>query len=151
MTRGPIGFLHENDRDWGHFGCLEERQQFEQFVERAKPTGEDDECVGAHCKVKFSDGKIVKLKGQVRCRIRIGLLLVRQPDVEPDRRRTSIRSAPVCRFHDTPTAAGRDHVVSNAVGQQRTTSLRRNPPELPGFLIPSRRLSVRPRDRPRWQ
>src|SRR5260221_973280 len=65
----PIGFLHENDRDGGHLVGLNERQQFEELVERAKPTGEDDERVGAYRKVKFSHGKVVKLKGQVRCRI----------------------------------------------------------------------------------
>jgi hypothetical protein len=46
----------------------------------AKASREDDKCICPHREMKFTDGEIVELKGQVRRRVSVRLLLVRQPD-----------------------------------------------------------------------
>src|ERR1700722_1374555 len=91
--------------------------------------------------MKFTDGEIVELKGQVRRRVSVRLLLVRQPDLEANGRRPRLRGAAGCRFHNAGTTAGRDHIVADTTTRsERTTSFGRDPPEAPSLFIPPRRL-----------
>ncbi len=66
-------------------------------------------------------------------------MLVRQRDVEADRRRTGVRRAAVGGFHQARAATGRHDVVAHmAVGLERTATLRRDAAEGAGLFVPER-------------
>ena len=112
----------------------------EQFVERAETAGKRHQRVGAHREVQLADREVVKLKGQIRRRIGIGLLFVRQADIKSDRGRAGVGRAAICRFHDAGSAARRDDIVADAVVRnERTAALRGDLAEEPRFVVPPRR------------
>src|SRR5580692_4564520 len=101
--------------------------------------------------MKFSHGEIVELKGKVRGRISVGFLLVRQSDIKADGWCARFGSPAVGRFHDAWAAAGRDHIVADAIARlERSASLGSDPPEAQCCFIPARRLLGRARHSPRW-
>src|SRR3712207_1640144 len=81
--------------------------------------------------------EVMEAEGQVRGRIGIGLLLMRQGDVEADRRRTHVGRSPVCGLHDAgPAACGDDIVAGPASDGHRAAALRSDGAEGPGLLVP---------------
>src|SRR5215469_15071568 len=102
--------------------------------------------------MQFAHREIVKLKGEIRRRIGIGLLCVRKPDIESYGRRASVRCTAVRGFHDAGSAARRDYIVANAVVRnERSTAFRHDLPKAPCFLIPPPRTLPRPGDQSaRW-
>lgn len=98
----------ETSRDNGHqraFARLLQRENLEQLVHRAEAAREYRERIGAHSEVHLTDAKIVKAEHKVWRREAIRLLLVRQHDVEPNARRTSIGCAAIGGLHDARSAA----------------------------------------------
>src|SRR5262249_3837460 len=96
--------------------------------------------------MQFAHREIVKLKGEIRCRIGVGLLLHRKSDIESNGGRIGLGRTAIRGFHDAGSAAGRDDIVANAAPRyERTPALGRDWTEAPRFLIPPRRLIARTR------
>src|ERR1700743_3426606 len=66
----PIFFSNEDHRDGRCFSGLRKRQDFEEFVERAKATRKDHECSSPQNEMQLSDREIMKLKRQITGDIR---------------------------------------------------------------------------------
>lgn len=77
-----------------------------------KPPGENGDRLGAHHEMHLSDGEIVEVEAELRRHVDVWRLLVRQHNVEADRRRAFIGSPSVSGFHDArPTAGDNDIFV----------------------------------------
>lgn len=96
----PEGFAEKDQRQAGHAAGLDQGQAFEKFVERAETAGKNGDGLGTQHEMHLPDRKVVKIEAQLRGNIGVRGLLVRQDDVEADRRRPLLRSATVSRFHD---------------------------------------------------
>ena len=82
-------------------------------MSRFRSDEKDGKRIGPHRQMHLAHGKIVKAEGQLRRRIRIGLLLSRQADIETNAGRRGIAGATVRGFHNAGTAAGSDDVVGS--------------------------------------
>src|SRR3546814_8657929 len=81
----PEVSAEQNDRQRLHLAGLDERQEFEAFVERAEATGEDGYRPRAKQEVHLAEREIRELQAERRRDIGVGELLVRQHDIEADR------------------------------------------------------------------
>jgi hypothetical protein len=70
-------------------------------------------------KPEFAHEEIAKLKQQLARDVRIGLLFVRQVDVQADRAAAGIQRTQVCRFHNATPAPGADDKAMYMRGQAR--------------------------------
>src|SRR3954447_7613418 len=89
---------------------LAECQSLEQLVERAEPAREHNEADRVAHEEQLAREEVVA--GHLDVDVRVPVLLERQLDVQPDRRRAALFGAPVRRLHDPWTAARDDrHAV----------------------------------------
>ena len=90
-------------RHLGHFALLHEDSDFGEFIHGAETAGEKDVNLGRHRQHNLAGEEVAKLEsvGEVR----IGMLLVREGDVETDTLAAVFVSAVVGGFHNTGTAA----------------------------------------------
>ena len=116
MTRVPVLAAVEDDGNLLHPPRLAEAERVEQFVERAEAAGKDHECRRPQDEVKLAHGEVVELEAQLGRDVRVGLLLVRQVDVEADAFGADFEGAAVGGFHDAGSAAGHDHELAAAIG-----------------------------------
>ncbi len=83
----------------------------------------------------------MELKGQIRRRIGVRFLFVRQADIESDRWRPGVGRTAICSLHDARSSACRDDIITDTVVRnQRAAALRRDPAETPRFVVPVRRM-----------
>src|SRR5581483_9605344 len=75
----PVFGSEKHDRKVVNLARLDQRECFEQFVERAETTGEDDEGVAIYDEHHLAHKKVFELQRQRQVLIRF--LLVRQFDV----------------------------------------------------------------------
>ena len=130
--RVPIFAAVEDDGDLLHAARLAEAERVEQLVERAEAAGEDDERGGAQDEVELAHREVVELEAEIGRDVRVGLLLVRQIDVEADALGAGFERAAVGGFHDAGAAAGHDDELRAAVGLLRG---RNDAAELAGFVV----------------
>ena len=97
------------------FPGLEQGQRFEQFVERAEPSGKRNECLRSDEEVHFSDRKIAKLKTEPWRDVGIGMLFMGQGNIQPDRFGIHVCCATIGCFHDARAPAGHDNIVAVAI------------------------------------
>ena len=81
----PVLAAEEDDRDVLHAAGLAQRERLEQFVERAEAAGKHDQGLRPQQEVQLPHGEVVELEAQFGRDVGIGLLLVRQADVQADR------------------------------------------------------------------
>src|ERR1700758_1528158 len=73
----PIRSIDEDDRNGWHFLGLNEREQFKQLIERTETAWKGHQRVGPHREMELAYREIMKLKGEIRSRIGVRLLLAR--------------------------------------------------------------------------
>ena len=76
--------------------------------QRAVAAGKGDQRPRPLQEMQLAQGEIVELEAQFRRDIGIGILLVRQADVEADALRADVEGAAIGRLHDARSAAGDD-------------------------------------------
>ena len=108
----PEVLAHEDDGDVAGFARLQKRQRLEQFVERAEPAGKHDQGPGAEEEVHLAQGEITKLEAEIRRDVGIGVLFMRECDVEPHGLRACIGRSTVGGLHDAWTPARDDNVLA---------------------------------------
>src|SRR5271168_3805511 len=125
---------------------LLQREYLHHFVERAEPARKHDQRPREMREPQLAHKKIVKLERQRARDVRIGPLLMRQPDVQPDGPAARVGGAAIGRFHDTGAAAGADHVAVT-VRSKALRPLRDQPRELAGLIViaPERTFGRNPR------
>ncbi len=107
----------ESDQDDGelaHLVGLDQRERLEQLVERAEPAGEEDESLRSLHQHHLAGVEVAEGEGEVEKPV--GLLLVRELDVEADREAPGLLRASVGCLHHAGAAAG-DHREAG-LGQQ---------------------------------
>ena len=104
----------QDDRHLAALAGLHQRQALGQLVERAEAAGHHDVGRREVHEHHLAREEMAEVEADVL--VRVAGLLVRQLDVEADRRRASREGALVGRFHDARAAAG-DHAEAG-VGQQ---------------------------------
>ena len=114
-TRGPEVPAVKQYRHRIDLAGLDQRQQFEQFVERPEPARKGGERAGMQQEVHLPEREIVELHAQVRRHIFVRRLLVRQHDIQRDRFGAGVRRAAVRRLHDRRPAARTHHELALAV------------------------------------
>src|SRR5262245_8647052 len=98
----PIAAVDANQRDGWSLASLHQRQHLEQLGERAESAGEGDHRRRAYRQMDLAHGEGVELKGELRSRIGIRLLLARQLDIESDGRRAEVECAAIGCFPMMP-------------------------------------------------
>ena len=135
----PIVAVDANQGNQAALARLHQREDFEQFGERAEASGKRHHPSRAHRQMHLAHGEGVELEGQIGRRVGIRLLLARQLDIESDRRRTDVAGAAVDRLHDPGTAARRNDVVALTVdGRKRAPALGHDAAEATRLVIPAR-------------
>src|SRR5579863_1755206 len=104
----PIFFADQHDRDRFDLAGLHQGQDFEQLIEGAKAARERDQRFRALQQMHLAERKVVESKTQLRGDIRIGVLLVRQIDIQTDGFCPNFEGAAVRSFHDPRTTTGHD-------------------------------------------
>ena len=100
-----------------------------------KPPG-NTASAGAHRQVHLAHGEIVEPEGEVRRRIGVGVSCSpEQRDVETDRGAPASACAAIGRLHDAGTAAGRNHVVADAVQRLQAPPVPDDAGELARLLV----------------
>jgi hypothetical protein len=89
-----------------HLAGLDQRQRFEQLVERAEPAREDHESLGRLHEHRLPRVEVVE--GELDVEIRVLVLLVGELDVEADREPTAFLRAAVRGLHHARAAARDD-------------------------------------------
>ena len=102
----PVVGVVEHDREVENLVGLDERQRFEQLVERPEAAREDDEPLGGLHEADLARVEVVE--GQADVEVRVLVLLVREVDVEADREAAALLGSAVRGLHHTRAAAG-DH------------------------------------------
>ena len=92
---------------------LHQRQDLGELVERAEAAGKHDERAGEMREPELAHEEVVELEGQPGRDVGIGPLLVRQPDVEPDRLAARVGGAAVGGLHDAAAAARAHDAVAD--------------------------------------
>jgi hypothetical protein len=100
----PVVGTKQDDGHGLDLAGLNQRDDFEQLIERAEATGERNQCRSTHHEMHFSRGEVMELETQVRRHVRVGALLVGQGDVQAHCGRTHFRSAAVGSLHDARAA-----------------------------------------------
>src|SRR6266851_7658765 len=95
----PIAFADQHHRQRLDLSRLYQGQHLEQFVEGAVTAREGHQRPRAQQEVQLAQREIAETKAQLRGDVGIGILLVRQTDVEPDRLRADVEGATVGGFH----------------------------------------------------
>ena len=91
---GPVGRAEQHDREVADLARLAQRRGLEQLVERAEAAREDDERARVAHEHHLAREEVVEVEAEVD--VRVLELLVRQLDVEPDRRRRPRRARRGC-------------------------------------------------------
>ena len=91
----PVGAPEQDDREVADLAGLAQRGRLEQLVERAEPAREDDERARVAHEHDLAREEVVEVEADVD--VRVLELLVRQLDVEPDRRWRRRRARRGCR------------------------------------------------------
>jgi hypothetical protein len=104
LKRAPVLGTYQHDRKVRDLSGLNQRQCLEELVERAKPTGEPDECIRVLEEEDPSDEEVSTRDGVVE--IRVWQLLVGELDIAPHRPASGLACAPVHCFHETRAATG---------------------------------------------
>ncbi len=103
----------QHDGDTRHLAGLHQGEHLEQFVERAVAAWEGDQRPRTQQKVHLAQGEIAEAEGKLWADVGVGLLFVRQSDVQTNRVRARLERPPVCRFHDArPPASDDDEVTA---------------------------------------
>src|ERR1700682_6013816 len=89
---------------------LRQRQDVGQLVERTEAAGKHDERTREVREPELAHEEIAELEQQLARDVRVRPLLVRKPDVEPDRPTAGLSRTTVRRLHDAASAAGADNV-----------------------------------------
>jgi hypothetical protein len=85
---------------------LHQRQRLEQLVEGAEAAGEDDEGLGVLDEHRLAHEEVMEELGDVD--VRVGPMLARQLDGQPDRYAVRLLGAAIGRFHDARASTGDD-------------------------------------------
>ena len=93
---------------------LDQREDLEQFVHRAEAARENHQRLRQVREPELAHEEVVELEAEFAGDVRIGKLLERQTDVQPDGLAAGVRRAAVGRFHDARPAAGADHETVRA-------------------------------------
>src|SRR5580658_3960232 len=80
----PIRFADQHDRNRLDLARLHQGQDLEQLVHRAETARKGYQRLRAQQKVHLAQSKVVKAKTQLRRDVGIGILLVRQIDIQAD-------------------------------------------------------------------
>ena len=99
----PEATADEDDGTVRRFACLHEGEALKKFVERAEAAGHDDVGDGVFDEHDFAREEVAEGDGQVL--IGVGVLFVRQEDVEANGGAASGKRAFVGGFHDAGAAA----------------------------------------------
>src|SRR6266478_4146154 len=102
----PVVRAHDHDRKVFDLSGLNQRHCFEQFVERARAAGHNNESVGILYQERFADEEIVHPHTAIEIGVR--WLLRRELNGAADRAATNFFGAAVRGFHDTRSPAGDD-------------------------------------------
>src|SRR5262245_44235396 len=105
----PVISPDENHGERLNLTCLDQRNRFEQFVECAESARQDDERDRVFHEHYFPHEEIAEVQ-QLVC-INVRLLLERQFDIQPYRRRSGFGRALVRRFHHAWSTAGNHRVT----------------------------------------
>ena len=122
MSPSQYDGAEEHDREVADLGGLAQRGGLEQLVERAEPAGEDDERARVAHEHHLAREEVVEVEAEVD--VGVLELLVRQLDVEPDRRHARVARAAVAGLHDPRAAAGDDREAGAAERGGRLARLR---------------------------
>ena len=105
----PVGRPVEKYRDPARqLLRLCERQDLEELVHRAEAARKDDERAREVREPQLAHEEVAKLERQSVGHVGVRTLLLRQADVEADRRSAGVGCAPVGGLHDAATATGAD-------------------------------------------
>ena len=134
----PVRAVKQHDWHPRRLAGLSQRQNLEQFVERAKAAGKHHKRFGAHRQMHFAHREIMEAERQLRRRPRIGKLFVRQRDVEADARRPGVARAAIGRLHRARSAPRGDDVIARRARMpvQRAAAERADAPKFACLLIP---------------
>ena len=113
---------------------LREREDLEQLVAGAEAAGKDHQRLRQVREPELAHEEVVELEVQPVGDVRVGALLERQPDVEPDGLAAGLVRAAVGGFHDAGAAAGRDDEAM-VLRRQRHAPRREQPRELARLLV----------------
>src|SRR6266545_3741206 len=102
----PVVRVEEDDREMEHLAGLDECQGLEELVERPEASGEDDEALGRLHEHRLAH--VEMLEGEPDVEVGVRVLLVRELDVEADRKPTAFRGAAVRGLHHAGAAARDD-------------------------------------------
>ena len=117
----PVARAVEDDRDVAHeLARLGEREHLAQLVERPEAAGKDDQSAREVREPELAHEEVVELEPEPGRDVRVGTLLVRQPDVEADGPAAGVLRAPVGRLHDAAAAARADHEAAIAAAARST-------------------------------
>src|SRR5277367_1294414 len=103
----PVGrTVEKNGHFLGELVGLREGKGLEHLVESTEAAGKNDKRLGQVGKPVLTHEKVVKLEVERRRDEAVGILLERQPDVEPDGLASGLVGSPVGGLHDAGTSAG---------------------------------------------
>src|SRR6202040_1610679 len=102
----PILCAHDDNRKVFDLSGLDERERFEQFVERAGAARHKNKSIGVFYEQRLAHEKVMQRHAAIQ--IRIWTLLEWKLEIATARAPADFFCAAVCRFHDARTAAGHD-------------------------------------------
>ena len=117
----PVGRAEQHDREVADLAGLAQRRGLEQLVQRAEAAREDDERARVAHEHHLAREEVVEVEADVD--VVVLELLVRQLDVEPDRRHAGVARAAVAGLHDAGAAAGDDREARPAQHRGRLARL----------------------------
>src|SRR5690606_871869 len=158
----PESTPHEDDREADDRAGLDERERFEELVERAESARQDDESAGVLDEHRLADEEVAELDAQVHVVVEAGL--ERQLDAQTHGHAVRLLRTAVAGLHDARPAPGdagaapgddaaRDvdgqGVLLRALGQARGPEERDGRPQLRQGAEPLDELRLDPQDPPR--
>ena len=124
----------DDDRKVFDLPGLDQGHGFEELIERAKPSGDDDKGVGVFDEQRLSNKEVADIDPFIQ--VGVGLLLVGQADVEADGQGAGIGCAAIGGLHDAGSAAGGDDIVMQAsIANEGTAALGGDAAEDAGVFV----------------
>ena len=131
----PVFGAEEHDRHaLARLVRLDERQDFEQLVERAKTARKQDDRLGEVDEPELPHEKVMKIEVEFPADVRVVEFFVGDRDGQPDIEPLRLAGAAIGRLHDAGTAAGADDEAT-LLAVERLRPGRQAPGELPRRLV----------------